>query len=191
MQPEQLQTIEQYGRIAMTLSPLLLLAFASVRRVAAKATSWIWRPFAEQFAKRDRVLRSIEESVSAMRQQLAVVVGTLRLQADNADVGYFESDQDGRNTYVNRTYCRWLHCAPSELLEWGFLGFVHPADREQVRGEWVACLRDHRDYRARMRMGSPQLGYREYDVVARPIPESPPAIAWAGTVRPAHGQFQD
>lgn len=192
MSPEAMNSLEQWARMAVTLSPLLLLAFKSVRGALARLTGWLWRPLAEQFARRDQLLRAIQEDVGAMRAQLSVVVGTLRLQADNAEeVGFFECDEQGRNTNVNRTYCRWMHCAPAQLLDWGFLGFIHPTQREAVRAEWLACIRDHRDYRTRFRMGSPEHGYREYDVVARPIPDSPPAIAWAGTIRPTHRRLDE
>ena len=191
MPPDTLYLLQQWSSVILSLAPLLLLAFKGVRRLLARATAWLWRPVADRFARGERMLQALLEEVGAMRQQMAVVVGTLRLQSDNADdTGFFECDAEGRNTYVNRTYCRWMHCSPDELMDWGFVGFVHPTERESVRSEWAACLRDHRDYRVRVRLGTPQHGYHEYDVVARPIPDSPPALAWAGTVRQAHGQFQ-
>lgn len=192
MSDEYIPLIDRITSLVMMLIPLALLVFRSVRSVIVKSVSWMWRPISDQFARRDRVLEGIQQSVDAVRQQMSVVVGTLRLQADNAeDVGYFECDDQGRNTSVNRTYCRWMHCTPDQLMDWGFLGFIHPAQREAVRAEWMACIRDHRDYRTRFRMGSPDHGYREYDVIARPIPDSPPAIAWAGAIRLAHRRHDD
>lgn len=187
MTPEQMATIEQYARTAMMLSPLALLVFKSVREWLRRLTSWAWAPVAEQLAKRDQLLREMREDLGIVRQQMSVVVGTIRVQTDsNEDVGFFECDAGGKNTYVSATYARWMGATREDLMAWGFITFTHPEDRGPVLREWALCREQHRDYRGTPRMGPPGGPYRTFSVIVRPIPKAPPAVAWAGSIRPGH-----
>lgn len=180
-----IEALDRWVGIMMTLSPVLLLAFRSVRRALGALCRWLMRPIIVRIESRDAVLGDMRESLSHIRESLAIVAGTLRMQADAAeDVGYFECDAEGRNVYVSSTYARWMGCSKDELLGWGFLTYTHPDDRDMVAREWERCRRQHTDYRARPRMGPPGGPYRTYDVILRPIPDAPPALAWTGMLRP-------
>ncbi len=201
MTPETLEKLEQAGRTAALYSPLLLLLFKSVRAWTSAFVARLVEPITSRIranadaleamrATLNAVNQTVQEDLGAIRAQVSVIAGIARLQQDSAhDIGYFESDADGKNVWVSQTYARWLHATPDDLLGWGFLNFTHPDDRQRVMFEWDRCRRQHTDYRERFRMGPVGGPYFEYDIVARPIPEAPPAVAWAGSVRPAatHG----
>src|SRR5690606_11050899 len=130
-------------------------------------------------------LTRLENSVGDMRDQLDMVVETMRAENDTDEtVAYFHSDADGAHRYVSQSYARWLGVGKSELLGWNFLNFIAGGDVEAVREHWSVCRAEGRRYQQRYRL-VPVIGEPfEVDVMATPIPEGEiPPRRWVGVIR--------
>jgi PAS domain S-box-containing protein len=78
-----------------------------------------------------------------------------RSMADQAPVGIFQTDAEGRLVYVNPACGRIVRRPPSEGLGWGWVQSVHPDDRERVIREWSDVLATGRPYRNEFRFVAP------------------------------------
>ncbi len=79
-----------------------------------------------------------------------------RTLAEQAPVGIFETDAEGRCTFVNRRWCELAGLTPGAALASGWSESLHPEDREAVVAEWNACLLEGREWRRDFRCASPE-----------------------------------
>jgi PAS domain S-box-containing protein len=128
-------------------------------------------------------LKRTELAVGVLTEQVDLVVRTMLIENDSDEVGRFQCDGTGKNTYINQTYARWLAVGKSELMEWNFINFIHPDDVVRVRAHWDNCRAEHRQYQNRHRMVASTGKIIEVEVIATPIPDGPPAKRWVGTLR--------
>lgn len=132
---------------------------------------------------RDVVTRT-EVKVDRVEQRQLLHEATTRARTDSDPrVAMFECGPDGQNIEVSDTYCRWLNLSRDELLGWGFLSYIHPADRDEVRDEWHACIEERRVYSKRHRLITSAGTTLTVDTTARPIPETGPVQRWIGVIR--------
>lgn len=179
--PEWLGHVQIVGIIAGALIPTLML----IRTVRAWVVATLWEPIRSRLFASNDILRGMRTDIHTIKEQMSLVIGMSRAQADaNMLIGLFECAADGSNTYVNRTYARWMQCNTDDLLQWGFLTYTHPDHRVRVRSEWEECRREHRPFFSDVPMGPPGGPYISYSIRTRPVPESPPAKAWSGTIQP-------
>lgn len=101
----------------------------------------------------------------------------------NIDVAEFTCASEGNVTYVNQTLARWLGVGKQELLGWGWINYVHIDDRDRVRREWMACVKEHRTLSIHYRLVEADGGITNVHAVATPIPDAPPARQWVGVIR--------
>lgn len=125
-----------------------------------------------------------EAAVQALTQQVDLIVQTMWVENDSDDeVGRFHRNSTGQNTYVNQLYARWLGVGKTELMGLKYLSFVHPDDVDRFRQYWNLCMVEHRQCRITYRMITAEGTPIEVESVATPIPESPPAHRWIGSIR--------
>ncbi len=105
------------GQVLANIYLPVLLAYPAVTAVLGKLMAGHLR--------RVRIQRSLAES-EARYQTLA----------DMAPVGIFRTDADGRTTYVNPMWCRISGMDGASALGDGWLGAVHPDDRDSLREGW-------------------------------------------------------
>ena len=101
----------------------------------------------------------------------------------NIDVAEFTCASEGNVTYVNQTLARWLGVGKQELLGWGWINYVHIDDRDRVRIEWMACVKEHRTLSIHYRLVEADGDITNVHAVATPIPDAPPARQWIGVIR--------
>jgi len=76
---------------------------------------------------------------------------------------------------------RWITGqTEEEFLGGGWLGSIHPEDRERVQRDWRECLRAGRIFDDRFRMRTRAGAYRHYDVRAVPIERDGKIAEWVG-----------
>jgi PAS domain-containing protein len=133
---------------------------------------------------RDAVGR-IETSVSDQAQYLRVMAGTMRANLDSDPYrALFETDADGSNLWVNKTYLRWVNRSVQEMLGWGWLACVADADRERVRDEWLSCVKERRQFQARYFLVDSAGARIEVDCHVVPIPEGASVVErYVGVIR--------
>ena len=90
--------------------------------------------------KRERTKQKLRESEERY-QNLAKI----------APVGIFRTDKNGATTYVNPMWCQISGLSEAEAMGDGWLGAVHPDDREALSKGWQETIQRHKpsfaDYR--------------------------------------------
>jgi diguanylate cyclase (GGDEF)-like protein/PAS domain S-box-containing protein len=102
--------------------------------------------------------QELRSQTRAFAQQVqATQAGEARLQALTAasPVGVFHSDAEGRLTYVNAHGQQLWGRTEAELLGRGWLGAVHPEDRNALDRAWIAALAAGCDYEHEYRVVRP------------------------------------
>ena len=70
-------------------------------------------------------------------------------------MGILRTDADGATTYVNRKWCELSGLSADEALGNGWLGAVHPDDRENLKAGWEDTSRRHEASRTEYRIVRP------------------------------------
>lgn len=64
----------------------------------------------------------------------------------SAPVGIFRTDPEGACLFVNERWCQFAGMEASEALGSGWLGAIHPDDRERVSREWQTAITQAREF---------------------------------------------
>jgi PAS domain S-box-containing protein len=76
---------------------------------------------------------------------------------------------------------RWITGqSEEEYTGYGWLGSIHPEDRERVERDWRECVRTGRIFDDRYRIRTKAGSYRHYDVRAVPIERDGRIVEWVG-----------
>jgi PAS domain S-box-containing protein len=76
---------------------------------------------------------------------------------------------------------RWITGqSEQEYTGYGWLGSIHPEDRERVERDWRECVRTGRIFDDRYRIRTKAGSYRHYDVRAVPIERDGQIVEWVG-----------
>jgi PAS domain S-box-containing protein len=76
---------------------------------------------------------------------------------------------------------RWITGqSEEEYTGYGWLGSIHPEDRERVERDWRECVRTRRIFDDRYRIRTKAGSYRHYDVRAVPIERDGQIVEWVG-----------
>ncbi|WP_298834210.1 PAS domain-containing hybrid sensor histidine kinase/response regulator [uncultured Piscinibacter sp.] len=100
------------------------------------------------------ILRDVSEARDATRA-LARSEARFRELAASAPVGIFQTDAQGRCTYVNERWCQMAGMAPAEAAGSGWMRALHPADRARVQQAWSAAVEGHAPFDLRYRFLRP------------------------------------
>lgn len=144
-----------------------------------------------EFASLPKTLQEMNTNIEGQKHRIAGMQATLtdlhlemRARADlNIDAAEFTCDHDGSVTNVNQTFARWIGVGKAELVGWGWINYVHIDDRDRVRREWDACVKEHRVYNIKYRLVEADGDITHVHTVATPIPDAPPARQWVGVIR--------
>lgn len=97
-------------------------------------------------------------------------------------IATFEASPDGHLIDANRTYLQWTGKTLAELLRWGWINCVHPADQAQVRRDWESACRDVRQSVSIFRMLDADGEPFRVRATAKPIPDGPTCEKFAGVL---------
>lgn len=164
---------------ALALWGYLALAF---KRNDAKLNEFLSIP--KNLQEANSKLESTQQRMVTISSTLTDLHLEIKARGDlNIDAAEFTCDHNGEVTNVNLTFARWLGVDKSELLRWGWINYVHIDDRERVRSEWQACIKEHRALNIRYRLVEVDGDITQVHAVATPIPDAPPARQWVGVIR--------
>lgn len=142
------------GKIAAAV-----IAFETIRRVLVK-------PALRELSKLTRMYGSIEaitkefkpnggtslkDAVMRIEVTLQTIDERWRALLNLVPVGFFESDAEGRITFISRAVPAWTNRLAYELKGEGWISMVHPEDREAVEEGWKESVEQHRIYDQRYR----------------------------------------
>ena len=164
---------------ALTLWGYLALAF---KRNDAKLNEFLSIP--KNLQEANSKLESTQQRMVSISATLTDLHLEIKARGDlNIDVAEFTCASEGNVTYVNQTLARWLGVGKQELLGWGWVNYVHVDDRDRVRREWMACVKEHRTLSIHYRLVEADGDITNVHAVATPIPDAPPARQWVGVIR--------
>jgi len=124
----------------------------------------------------------VSEQVRA-HASLAASEARFRALSDFAPVGIFESDTEGRCTYINPTLAEIVGRPPASALRFAWAKILHPHDRARVRAGWTrAALTGHR-WRGEIRLVQPGGAIRWVNAMAAPNKDAHGrVIGFVGTI---------
>ena len=96
----------------------------------------------------------------------------IRWMADTAPSMVWLSEPDGRRTFFNRAWLDFTGQNSSEAVGTGWLGSVHPEDREPSLNACIAALADRQEFRVEYRLRRADGEYRR--ILERGIPRRLP-----------------
>lgn len=191
--PDWVIFFQYAGIVAGALIPIALL-FKGVRDwVATKWRAIIGsRVSQKQFAEKiegldhkiDKVVASLGLIDKAM-ERVGLMESMLRITADRDDLSaVIYCDEMGRVTFASRSLAAWLETSKTDLLGWRWLNYVDSDQRKAVRDEILLVQSEHRELRMKIKMGPHGEPPGTYLLTMSPMPDNPPAKAWAGYIVP-------
>ncbi|MFO1081350.1 MAG: PAS domain S-box protein [Reyranellaceae bacterium] len=144
-------------------------------------------PLADRAQGFVKILRDRTEAHETERRR-HVEQERFRLLATNVPQFVFRGRRDGRRTWASPQWIDFTGLDAAGSLGMGWLGAVHPADRQRTRDAWRAatpdagCYVEHRVRRAR------DGAYRWHQTRARPIEgrDGEASDEWVGTMTDVH-----
>lgn len=163
-------------------------------KIAAAVTAPILAKMGEQIAagkERDKKIEDLTKAVRevqkevhpngghSMKDEIRTILSRVdtsiaRFLAfnDDAEVGQFITDRNGRCTWVNRTFCRITGRTDSEVLGWGWLSAILDEERDSVHEEWETTVNEERNYERVQHYVRPDGKVVATTVKARPITDA-------------------
>jgi len=84
---------------------------------------------------------SIKDSVNRIDKNMYYLEQRQKaILTSSKQICYFETDNHGNLTTVNRLYQRLTNRTIEELMGYGWLNIIEESDREKVRTEWNRCI---------------------------------------------------
>lgn len=130
-------------------------------------------------------------ALTGLSGRVAVVESVQQVMADADEAtGHFRCDSSGGNIWTSRTLLRWLRASQTDMQGYAWVNIVHPDEREAVQRKWADARAQGRTFAETVSLGGIETDargkriWREYEVVADPVPDAPPPLAWAGWCRP-------
>ena len=127
----------------------------TVTVAATMAVPRSWRP--DELALLEDVVSRVWPLVERARAQPALAQGEelFRSLADRAPVGIFLCDAHGAAIFVNRGWTAMSGMTAEDALGRGWLGAIHPAERDRVVAQWGAAVRLGQAYEGETRFRRP------------------------------------
>lgn len=96
---------------------------------------------------------SVKDKVNTIAEKMLFHEQARRLLVDmTTDIAYYECGPEGDCVYVNREWCLITGLTPNEAEGSGWVGGVHPDDRERVVEQWSIAVESGAEFSADYRM---------------------------------------
>lgn len=111
---------------------------------------------------------SVLDRLETLQSSVLKIDRRQRAFSDLERMPIFETDENRRNVYVNKSYARILKTDDSSILGFGWKSFVHPDDKERVIKSSMECAKECRIYTDSFRMVDLDGESHTFDVIAYP-----------------------
>ncbi|HLF58175.1 MAG TPA: PAS domain S-box protein [Alphaproteobacteria bacterium] len=101
------------------------------------------------------LVQRLDRAERQLADSLPVNESRFEMLARIAPVGIFQTDAGGLCLFVNQRYSEITGLSAAQAAAEGWAKALHPEDRERAVGEWYACLREDRPFRAEYRFQRP------------------------------------
>lgn len=89
---------------------------------------------------------SLRDAVDRIHSRLCTIEAREKALIQEHDLAVFIADEDGKTTWVNRTYCRLFGVSEEEATGYGWKNHIHPSEREHYTSDWLSAVRDRREF---------------------------------------------
>jgi PAS domain S-box-containing protein len=101
-------------------------------------------------------------------EQLRESEARFRTMADGLPLIIWVHDADGRQEFVNRTFCEFFGITPEQAAGEGWQMLMHPGDAAPYLEEFLSCVRDRRPFHAEVRVCNAAGEWRNIESWGRP-----------------------
>ncbi len=96
-------------------------------------------------------LETLARQVVLLCERRGARLDQWRRMYDACPVGIYVTDPQGDAQFINRVYGEIIGAPPESALGQGWVGFIHPDDRERVFATWYAATAANRDFESEHR----------------------------------------
>jgi hypothetical protein len=107
-------------------------------------------------------LKQAHEDLRTREQELSLIVETIPALV-------WCADKDGRLTYVNQRVISYIGSPFEELVDCGWLRFLHPQDEEMTQQAWSESVATGHFFQARSRLQRSDGVYRWFQLMGQPL----------------------
>lgn len=132
---------------------------AAVYKFCVKPIIAHFKEVRDQFKKLDVIYKefspnsgsSLKDAVNQIRSTVHTIEKRQRAWLSYEDQGIFETDEQGRCIWTNRSYLKMLNVTFDEIQGHGWKNFIHPKNRDYIFEEWAQAVSDKRDCKLNVR----------------------------------------
>ena len=132
----------------------------------------------------DGVVITFTDASAARALERAATAQTIELRQMAESLPYlvWGAKPDGAFDFLSRQWVEYTGIGEAEQLQWGWLDQVHPNDRDRVREEWRAAVKNRTRFDSELRIRDRTGAYRWFKARAAPVRDAEGRIAkWYGT----------
>lgn len=176
--------------ISVPVVPELLRAkvsvFAELHRKAQQLRQ-LNRELEQRVAERTQELENKAEALARLNTQLKTKNEQLDAILQTAPDIIFSSKGDGSRDYISERFFEYTGAVSDSATGFGWMDYVHPEDREQIRNYWTRCVEAGVNYEVEYRIRAQSGDYRWFRARAIPIRSEVGDIdRWYGTCSDIH-----
>ncbi|MGC2198505.1 MAG: PAS domain-containing protein [Terriglobales bacterium] len=176
--------------ISVPVIPELLRAkvsvFAELHRKAQELRV-LNRELEGRVTERTQELESKAEALELLNAQLNRKNEQLDAILQTAPDIIFSSRGDGSRDFLSARFFEYTGAVSESAIGFGWMDYVHPDDREQIKVHWAQSIRSRENYEAEYRIRDGNGQYRWFRARAVPLRDQEGDIArWYGTCSDIH-----
>ncbi|HZY81908.1 MAG TPA: PAS domain S-box protein, partial [Cyclobacteriaceae bacterium] len=111
--------------------------------------------FKDKWAYKVSVVARDVTRLREAEQRVAESEVLFRTLAENAPVGIFQADANGKCVYVNKRWCKVSGLTEEQSLKDGWMAAIAPADREKIVEQWNTAVSNNREFEMELRFQTP------------------------------------
>lgn len=135
-----------------------------------------------------RMVDATEERFSAVAHELATLGTHVGMSLDARGLAQWRCDPQGNARWVSPGYVRLTGRSEVELLGRGWIGTVHPEDREVGVEEWLLSVGDRRAWEGRYRVVRPDGAVIDVHAISSPVLLGDRCVGFVGVLQRADEQ---
>jgi len=132
-----------------------------------------------ELARKAELLSQLNIELVGKNQELDAIIHTA------PDI-IFSRLADGSRDYISDRFYDFTGASPGSANGFGWLDYVHPADKQKAMVDWMRCVESGADYEAEYRLRSKNGAYRWFRARALPIRDDGKIVKWYGTCSDIH-----
>jgi PAS domain S-box-containing protein len=161
-------------------------AFAELHRKALQLST-LNRQLEERVTERTLELENKAQALQLLNAQLNQKNEQLAAILQTAPDIIFSSRGDGSRDFLSASFFEFTGASPESAMDFGWMEYVHPDDRERIKLQWAQCIESHQNYETEYRIRSGAGEYRWFRARAVPLrDQTAEASRWYGTCSDIH-----